>query len=70
MRTVRDLCEVAFSHVGLDYREFVRTSEVYRRPLEVERLCGDARKANAIGWWPLISFEDMIKEMVDHALAV
>lgn len=69
MRTVRDLCEVAFSHVGLDYREHVRSSEAYRRPLEVEQLCGDARKANALGWYPAISFEEMIREMVDYALA-
>jgi len=69
MRTVRDLCDVAFGHVGLDYRDFVRTSDEYRRPLEVEQLCGDARKAHAIGWHPLISFRDMICEMVDHAIA-
>jgi GDPmannose 4,6-dehydratase len=69
MRTVRDLCEVAFTHAGLDYREHVRTSEAFRRPLEVERLCGDARKANAIGWWPQVTFEDMIREMVDYAIA-
>ena len=69
MRTVRDLCEAAFSHVGLDYREFVRSSDEYKRPLEVERLCGDARKARAIGWRPTISFNEMIGEMVDHALA-
>jgi GDPmannose 4,6-dehydratase len=69
MHTVRDLCSVAFSHAGLDYRDFVTSSDTFRRPLEVERLCGDARKANGIGWWPQITFEDMIREMVDHALA-
>ncbi len=69
MRTVRDLCEVAFSHVGLDYREHVKTSDEYRRPLEVEQLCGDASKANALGWYPAISFEEMIREMVDYAMA-
>lgn len=69
MRTVRDLCDVAFTYAGMDYREYVKTSPEFRRPLEVERLCGDPTKAHALGWWPLIGFDEMIHEMVDHALA-
>jgi len=68
MRSVRELCEVAFGYLDLDWREFVRTSEEFRRPLEVEQLCGNPAKARAIGWEPTISFEEMIKEMVDVAL--
>lgn len=68
MRSVRDLCEVAFGYLGLDYRDYVRSSDQFRRPLEVERLCGNPSKARSIGWTPEISFSDMIREMVDVAL--
>lgn len=69
MRSIRDLCEVAFRYVGMDYKDFVRTSSEFYRPLEVEKLCGNPAKIKAIGWTPTISFETMIKEMVDHAIA-
>lgn len=68
MRTVRELCDVAFSHVGLDWREYVRSDASLRRPLEVEQLRGDASKANALGWKPEIGFKQMICGMVDAAL--
>jgi GDPmannose 4,6-dehydratase len=68
MRSVRDMCRVAFSYVGLDYRDFVLTSEANFRPLEVEKLCGDPSKVKALGWAPSISFEAMMEEMVDVAL--
>lgn len=68
MRTVRELCAIAFSHVGLDYRKYVRTSDEFRRPLEVEKLCGDSSKVRALGWEPRYTFEQMIAEMVDAAL--
>jgi GDPmannose 4,6-dehydratase len=67
MRSVRDLCEVAFRYVGLDYRDYVKTSEEYLRPLEVERLCGDATKMKRIGWEPEITFKSMIEGMVNAA---
>ena len=70
MRTVADLCETAFRYVGMDWREYVRTSDQYLRPLEVEKLCGDAGKARAVlGWKPEITFDAMIAEMVEAALA-
>jgi GDPmannose 4,6-dehydratase len=68
MRSVRDMCRVAFSYVGLDYRDYVLTSEANFRPLEVEKLCGDPSKVKALGWAPSISFERMMEEMVDVAL--
>lgn len=68
MRSVRDLCHVAFSYVGLDYQEHVRVSDEFKRPLEVERLCGDSTHIRALGWVPEIGFEQMIMEMVDAAL--
>lgn len=68
MRSIRDLCQVAFSHVGLDYRDHIRSSKEFYRPLEVEQLCGDSGKVRAIGWAPETTFDAMIKEMVDVAL--
>ena len=67
MRSIRDLCEVAFSHVGLNYRKYVRSSDEFKRPLEVEKLCGDASRIRSLGWVPHITFDNMIKEMVDAA---
>ena len=67
MRSVLDLCKVAFEYVDLDYKDYVRTSKEFYRPLEVEELCGDSSKARSIGWEPKITFEEMIMEMVDEA---
>lgn len=68
MRSICDLCAIAFGHVRLDYRDYVRSSPALYRPLEVERLCGDPSKMRAIGWAPTITFDTMIKEMVNAAL--
>ena len=67
--TVRDLCEVAFSHVGLDYREHVVVDESFYRPAEVEALCGDPSRAREVlGWSAEIGFEDLVRQMVDAAI--
>jgi GDPmannose 4,6-dehydratase len=64
--SVRDLCEVAFDHVGLDYQRFVRTDEDLFRPAEVDQLLGDGTLARTdLGWTPKVSFEDLIRMMVD-----
>lgn len=68
MYSVRDLCRVAFSCVGLDYEAHVRTSPELYRPLEVERLCGDASKIRSLGWKPEISFYQLVQEMIDAAI--
>lgn len=63
--SVRELCEIAFAEVGLDYRDYVRVDERYYRPAEVDLLIGDASKARKLlGWEPTYSFRDLIKEMV------
>lgn len=68
--TVRDLCEVAFEHVGLDWEDWVRIDPEYYRPTEVEALRADPSKARDIlGWEPEITFEEMIRSMVEHDLA-
>ena len=64
--SVRELCELAFAEVGLDYRDYVKVDERYYRPAEVDLLVGDAQKARSIlDWEPKYSFEDLIKEMVE-----
>jgi GDPmannose 4,6-dehydratase len=63
--SVRELCEIAFAEVGLDYRDYVKVDEKYYRPAEVDQLIGDASRARKIlGWEPTYSFQDLIKEMV------
>lgn len=68
--TIKDLCEVAFSHVGLNWSEYVETTETLVRPYETGPLIGDASKAKKIlGWRPKTSFEELITMMVDAELA-
>lgn len=63
--SVRDLCELAFSFLGLDYREYVREDPGVHRPTESVTLVGNARKAQQIlCWYPEVKFEDMVKNMV------
>lgn len=68
--SVRELCELAFSVVGLDYRDFVEIDEQLRSPAEVEHLLGDCAKARReLGWAPQSTFAQLIREMVDSDLA-
>ncbi len=67
--TVRRLLEVAFSHVGLDYRNHVEIDPALLRPAEVQHLRGDFSKAaRELGWKPKTSFEELIQMMVDEDL--
>jgi len=67
--SVRELCQVAFEHVGLDYRDFVRVDARFLRPAEVDQLVGDAAKARSVlGWRPNVSFAELIRMMVDADL--
>ncbi|HPO12618.1 MAG TPA: GDP-mannose 4,6-dehydratase [Candidatus Hydrogenedentes bacterium] len=68
--TVREMCEVAFSRVGLDYRDHVKVNPDFYRPAEVHLLLGDCSKAKAkLGWKPEYSFEELIHMMVDADMA-
>ena len=68
--SVRELCELAFAEVDLDYREFVKVDERYYRPAEVDQLIGDAAKARRmLEWEPTYTFRELIKEMVASDLA-
>jgi len=63
--TVREFCELAFSEVGLNYRDYVVIDERFYRPAEVESLIGDATKARAVlGWSPRHTFKELVEEMV------
>lgn len=67
--TVRELCEVAFAHLGLDYKDFVKVDPRYFRPTEVDLLVGDASKAKKVlGWEPTVRFHELVKLMVDSDL--
>jgi GDPmannose 4,6-dehydratase len=68
-RTVRELCQVAFEHVGLDYREFVVQDPKFFRPAEVDLLVADATKAREqLGWTPKVTFHQLVRMMVDADL--
>jgi GDPmannose 4,6-dehydratase len=68
--SVRDLCEVAFGHVGLSWEEFVEVDERYLRPTEVEELRADPSRAMAdLGWKPKVTFEELVRGMVESDLA-
>lgn len=69
MHSVREFAELAFSHAGLNYMDHVDTDPAYLRPTEVDALCGDSSKAlEVLGWEPRISFEELVREMVEHEL--
>ena len=70
MHTVREACEVAFRHAGLDMKDHVIVDPAFYRPAEVHELLGDASKAQRkLGWKPEVSFEQLMAMMVDADLA-
>jgi GDPmannose 4,6-dehydratase len=67
--SVRELVELAFGRVGLDWQEHVEISTDLFRPAEVNTLCGDASKARRkLGWRPKVSFQELVAMMVDADL--
>src|SRR5437762_9737338 len=68
--SVRDLIEIAFARVGLDWQKHVRVDPALLRPAEVEHLLGDASKARKdLGWTPSVDFSQLVEMMVDADLA-
>jgi len=64
--SVREFCEVAFGHAGLNWEDHVVIDEAFFRPAEVDLLVGDAAKAEELlGWKPGTSFENLVTMMVD-----
>jgi GDPmannose 4,6-dehydratase len=67
--TVRDMCQIAFRHAGLEMERHLVIDPAFYRPAEVDVLLGDSSKARrALGWEPEINLEQMIQEMVDADL--
>jgi GDPmannose 4,6-dehydratase len=70
LHSVRELTEVAFEHVGLDWREHVRVDDSLKRgQAELHHLAGDASKARErLSWQPSIGFGDLVRLLVDSAV--
>jgi GDPmannose 4,6-dehydratase len=69
--TVRRCVEIAFGHVGIDWRRHVVIDDAFKRPAEVDLLVGDYAKAEReLGWRPQTDFEQLIRLMVDADLAL
>jgi len=69
--SVREFVELAFAHVGLDWKAYVRYDQRYERPAEVDLLIGDATKAKRLlGWEPKVRFPELVRIMVDADLAM
>lgn len=67
--SVRDWCELAFGHLGLDYRDFVAQAPEYRRPPERGQLVGNPAKAHRVlGWKPRVTFPELVRLMVEADL--
>ena len=64
--SVRELVEIAFGHVGLDWQEFVKVDPAFLRPAEVDHLIGNPEKARKeLGWTPSVDFKGLVTMMVD-----
>lgn len=69
--SVKQLLEIAFAHVGLDWNKYVEIDAALLRPVEDDSLSGDASKASRVlGWKPTVTFEEMVRMMVDSDLAL
>ena len=69
MHSVRDLVEIAFRHVELDWEQYVKVDSSLVRPAEVDHLLADVSKARTdLGWEPTVSFEELVTTMVDADL--
>ncbi|HVS84867.1 MAG TPA: GDP-mannose 4,6-dehydratase [Gaiellaceae bacterium] len=70
LHTVRELAELAYAHVGLDWRDHVTHDPALARgEAELHRLCGDATKARSVlGWEPRVGFEELVRMLVDAAV--
>jgi GDPmannose 4,6-dehydratase len=67
--TVREFCQVAFDHAGLNWEDHVVVDPAFYRPAEVDLLVGDPSKAGMkLGWEPAVSFEELVRMMVDADL--
>ena len=69
--SIRDLCKLVFSKLGMNYEEYVKINPKYLRPEELDYLCGDSSKARkTLGWKPKYSFELIVEEMLEYFLKI
>ena len=69
--SVREMCELVFSHLGLNYKDYVVQNPKFMRPEELPYLRGDSTKIRKeLGWEPEYTFKMLMKEMVDHWLPI
>ncbi len=69
--SVREFCEIAFSHVGLDWQKHVVVDPDFYRPAEIHQLIGDSSRARQeLGWSPTTTFPELVRSMVDHDMQV
>ncbi|MFH1985718.1 MAG: GDP-mannose 4,6-dehydratase [Pseudomonadota bacterium] len=69
--TVREFLELAFGHVGLDYRQYLKIEDALYRPAEVQLLLGDAAKAKrGLKWVPAVSFSVLVEQMVNNDMEI
>jgi|TARA_R110002020_G_scaffold358247_2_gene570506 GDPmannose 4,6-dehydratase len=70
-RTIREMCDVTFSILDMDYRDYVTQDPKYFRPQELDFLKGDSSEIRKeLGWQPRYSFRSMVEEMVDHWMEI
>jgi GDPmannose 4,6-dehydratase len=68
--SVKELVQIAFAHIGYDWKKHVKTDPRFLRPAEVDHLIGNAAKAKAkLGWAPNVSFKELVTMMVDADIA-
>ena len=67
--SIKEFLEIAFTHVGLKWEDYVKQDPRFMRPAEVDQLIGDNSKAQRVlGWKPTVSFEELVVTMVDADL--
>ena len=68
--SVREFCELAFGHAGLQWDKYVVQDPIFMRPAEVDHLIGNPAKAGQVlGWEPTVSFPELVRMMVEADLA-
>jgi len=67
--SIKEMLEVVFSHVGLDWKKYVEVDKRFYRPADVQTLCADSSKArNVLGWKPKITWKDLLIGMLENDL--
>lgn len=68
LHSIREFCDIAFSYVNLNYKDFTRVSENLSRRIDSEAISGENSKLMSIGWKPSLTFIDLVEKMVESDL--